>query len=128
MSHACHRCGREVGAVERVGRRAACLACGSDLHCCRNCGFYDAGYHNQCREMQAERQVDKDIGNFCDYFSFAERTSSGAAGSESTRAALAGLFAGRRAVGASQGRGAEHGAHPDRPPGAASAAPAKRKR
>jgi hypothetical protein len=51
-----------------VGRRDTCLACGSDLHCCRNCLFHDPAYHNQCREPQAERQVDKERGNFCEYF------------------------------------------------------------
>jgi hypothetical protein len=128
MSRACHRCGRRIGAGERVGRRDACLGCGSDLHCCRNCGFYDARYHNQCRETQAERQVDKEVGNFCDYFSFVDTTSSAAAGLDSTRAALAGLFGGRRAVGGGEGRGGEHRSHPDRPSGADGAAPAKRKR
>jgi hypothetical protein len=66
----CHRCGRDIGALERVGRRDTCLHCGSDLHCCLNCGFYDTACHNQCREPEAERQVDKQAGNFCDYFSF----------------------------------------------------------
>ena len=66
----CHRCGRDIGRVERVGRRDACLHCGTDLHCCLNCTFYAPAYNNQCREPQAERQVDKLAGNFCDYFSF----------------------------------------------------------
>ncbi len=38
------------------------------MHCCRNCRFYDPAYNNQCREPQAERQVDKERGNFCEYF------------------------------------------------------------
>lgn len=66
----CHRCGADVGTVERVGRRDRCLCCGSDLHCCLNCRFYAPGHHNDCLETQAERQVDKRAGNFCDYFSF----------------------------------------------------------
>ena len=66
----CHRCGTDIGAVERVGRRDACLKCGSDLHCCLNCRFYALGHHNDCLETQAERQVDKRVGNFCEYFSF----------------------------------------------------------
>jgi hypothetical protein len=66
----CHRCGHDIGTIERVGRRDACLHCGSDLHCCLNCAFYDPPQHNQCRETQAARQVDKQVGNFCDYFSF----------------------------------------------------------
>jgi hypothetical protein len=96
MSRACHRCGRDIGEIERVGRRDTCLACGADQHCCRNCRFYEPGYHNDCREPQAERQVDKERGNFCDYFSFA--TQSGAAGSriDDARAKLGALFARRK--------------------------------
>jgi hypothetical protein len=70
MERCCHRCGADIGAVERVGRRDACLRCGADLHCCLNCAFYDPTYHNHCLEQQAERQVDKQAGNFCDFFAF----------------------------------------------------------
>jgi hypothetical protein len=70
MERTCHHCGRDIGRVERVGRRDACLHCGWDLHCCLNCEFHDPAYHNQCREPQAERQVDKEAGNFCECFSF----------------------------------------------------------
>lgn len=66
----CHHCGRDIGRVEGVGRRDACLQCGWDLHCCLNCTFHDRAYNNECREPQAERQVDKEAGNFCEYFSF----------------------------------------------------------
>jgi hypothetical protein len=92
MSRACYRCGREIGAVERVGRRDRCLGCDADLHCCRNCAFHDPALHNECREPQAERQVDKECGNFCDYFSFAERAQGTATGDDA-RARLAKLFA-----------------------------------
>ena len=96
MTRACYRCGRDIGAIERVGRRDACLGCGVDLHCCRNCRFYDAACHNQCREPQAERQVDKECGNFCDYFSFAERRATTASTATRARDALDELFASRR--------------------------------
>jgi hypothetical protein len=66
----CHHCGRGIGAVERIGRRDTCLQCGADLHCCLNCSFYEPTCHNQCREPQAERQVDRAVGNFCEYFQF----------------------------------------------------------
>jgi len=96
MSRACHRCGRAVGGVERVGRRDACLGCGADLHCCRNCRFHDPAYHNECREPQAERQVDKESGNFCDYFAFADGVCSAVAATNDARAKLDALFAGRK--------------------------------
>jgi hypothetical protein len=64
----CFHCGREIETRERVGFRDSCLACDRPLHVCLNCDFYDAAYNNQCRETQAERVVDKDRANFCDYF------------------------------------------------------------
>ncbi len=89
----CHRCSQNIGRVERVGRRDTCLHCGSDLHCCLNCMFYDPAYHNQCREPQAERQVDKTVGNFCEYFSFRiGRRSADTAQKDTARARLAALF------------------------------------
>jgi len=96
MNRACHHCGRDVDAVAAIGRRDACLGCGADLHCCRNCRFYDPGYHNQCREPQAERQVDKEQGNFCEYFTFAVGAAGAGVAAESPRAKLEGLFAGRK--------------------------------
>jgi hypothetical protein len=90
----CHRCAQDIGGAERIGRRDTCLHCGADLHCCLNCTFYDSAYHNQCREPQAERQVDKLAGNFCEYFSFriGRRSPADTAQKESARARLAALF------------------------------------
>ena len=65
----CFHCGRQIDVIERVGFRDDCFACGRPLHACLNCGFYDPAYNNQCRETQAERVVDKDRANFCEYFS-----------------------------------------------------------
>ena len=93
MDRVCHHCGHAIGPVELVGRRDACLHCRADLHCCLNCSFYEPSAHNQCREPQAERQVDKTVGNFCDFFSFrlGKRTSSTPPGD--ARARLEALFA-----------------------------------
>jgi hypothetical protein len=90
----CHHCGSDIGATERVGRRDTCLHCSADLHCCLNCSFYAPAHDNQCREPQAERQVDKTVGNFCDYFSFrsGERRRHGDA-MKPARDKLAALFA-----------------------------------
>lgn len=94
MQRLCHRCGKDIGAVERVGRRDTCLQCGADLHCCLNCGLYEPTYHNQCREPQAERQVDKQVGNFCEHFSFrgGDRPAKGSAERDHARDRLAALF------------------------------------
>jgi hypothetical protein len=90
----CHRCGHDIGRLERVGRRDSCLHCGSDLHCCLNCQLYDVTMHNQCREPQAERQVDKQAGNFCEHFVFhmGPRTASGTDAAQSAKQRLASLF------------------------------------
>jgi len=70
MVRTCHRCGKELVVEDRVGRREMCPACGVDLHVCLNCRFYDPGVYNTCREPQAERVLEKERANFCDYFAF----------------------------------------------------------
>jgi len=64
----CFHCGREIEFKDRVGFRDECPHCDRPLHVCLNCGFYDPAYNNQCRETQAERVVDKNRANFCEYF------------------------------------------------------------
>lgn len=96
MSAACYSCGAALGTVERIGRRDACLRCGAELHCCRNCQFYDPALHNQCREPQAEPQVDKERANFCDYFSV-RAAGAGAAPAAGARDALDALLARKKA-------------------------------
>jgi hypothetical protein len=63
-------CKKELEVENKVGRAETCPFCNADLHCCLNCLFYDPRAYNQCREPQAERVVEKDRSNFCDYFSF----------------------------------------------------------
>ena len=64
----CFNCGREIEVKERVGFRDTCPGCDRPLHACLNCEFYDPSFNNQCRETMAERVVDKDRANFCEYF------------------------------------------------------------
>jgi hypothetical protein len=68
----CHRCGKEVNAADRVSRTATCSHCGSSLHSCLNCAFYDPHAHNKCREPQSEYVSDREKANFCDFFTFRE--------------------------------------------------------
>ncbi|MCX8043548.1 MAG: hypothetical protein N3B18_05405 [Desulfobacterota bacterium] len=63
----CFLCNRKIDQT-RIGRTDVCPFCNADLHCCLNCRHYDAGAYNQCRESQAERIIDKERANFCDYF------------------------------------------------------------
>ncbi len=83
----CFFCGREIDTRDRIGFRASCPGCERPLHACRNCEFYDPAYHNECRETQADRVVDKDRFNFCEYFAPASRRA--AAAGISTKAAAA---------------------------------------
>jgi hypothetical protein len=64
----CVFCEKEVAVKEKVGRRDTCPHCNNDLHCCRQCDFYDPHAYNDCREVSAERIVDKERSNFCDYY------------------------------------------------------------
>jgi len=58
----------ELASGETVGFRDGCDACGTDLHACRNCAHHDPAAYNQCREPNAERVLDSERGNRCDYF------------------------------------------------------------
>ncbi len=79
----CARCGREVE-VASVSRRDTCPGCGADLRACVQCAFYCPGAYNDCREPQAERVLDKERANFCDYFRPA--SGAGAARAEDVKA------------------------------------------
>jgi predicted RNA-binding Zn-ribbon protein involved in translation (DUF1610 family) len=68
----CHHCKQELDIPRKVGRTEPCPHCGADLHVCLNCRFYDPAAYNQCHEPQAERVVDKDRSNFCEYFIFGD--------------------------------------------------------
>jgi len=66
----CFKCGAELGLVPgNIGRGETCLKCSADVRVCYNCLHYDESSYNECKEPMAERVVDKDKRNFCDYFS-----------------------------------------------------------
>ncbi len=64
---ACFRCGKPI-AENNLGRQDSCTHCGADTRCCRNCKHHDRSHNNECREEQAPRQVEKEKGNFCEWF------------------------------------------------------------
>ena len=64
----CAFCGKVNEDMNKVSRKDTCLHCGRDLRCCKQCKFYDSHAYNECREVSAERIVDKERSNFCDYF------------------------------------------------------------
>ena len=66
----CHACGREIVPPDPVGRKAECPHCRAELRCCLNCGHHEPAAYNQCRESQADRVLEKNRANFCEYFRF----------------------------------------------------------
>ena len=67
MPKSCFHCGKEIE-ENNFGRQDSCLSCGRDTKVCKNCINYDPKMHNECKENQAERIVDKEKRNFCDWF------------------------------------------------------------
>lgn len=64
----CYFCKKEIAVSGRIGRQDSCPHCRFDLHICKNCGHYDTSAYNECHESQADRVLDKEKSNFCDYF------------------------------------------------------------
>jgi predicted RNA-binding Zn-ribbon protein involved in translation (DUF1610 family) len=87
----CWNCGAKLTTLD-YGRQDSCPQCGRDTKVCKNCGFYDPSYNNACREPQAERVVDKEKSNFCDYFDPRSGSGSGAATRDAMKAAADALF------------------------------------
>jgi len=65
----CYHCKQSFDGAGTIGRTDTCPVCDADLHCCLNCRHYAPGAYNECRESQAERVLDKERANFCDFFS-----------------------------------------------------------
>jgi hypothetical protein len=63
----CWNCGAPLTVLD-YGRADTCRKCGRDTKVCKGCQHYDPSAHNECRENQADRVVEKERSNFCDYF------------------------------------------------------------
>jgi hypothetical protein len=68
----CHKCNRELGFESRVLRSERCHWCDADLHCCKNCRFWDPNAHNECREVGTALIRDREAANYCGSFEFLE--------------------------------------------------------
>ncbi len=67
MSTLCYNCSCPI-AENNLGRQDLCEKCGRSTRVCRNCRHYDIHHNNMCREEQAQRVVDKEKSNFCEWF------------------------------------------------------------
>ncbi len=64
----CAFCGVNIPISGKISRNDTCPNCRKTLRCCKQCNFYDPNAYNECREVLAERVVDNERPNFCDYF------------------------------------------------------------
>ena len=87
----CWSCGAELTHLD-YGRGASCPRCGRDTKTCKGCEFHDRSQNNECRENQAERVVDKERANFCDYFRPKAGPGAGTTAKDAARAAAEALF------------------------------------
>lgn len=87
----CWHCGIELIGAD-YSREKTCGKCGRDTRVCKNCVFYERGAHNDCHESQAERVVEKERSNFCDFFRPRSGGGSGAPERDTLRAAAEALF------------------------------------
>lgn len=95
----CWYCGAPILDQEPLGRSLRCPDCGKDLRSCRNCQRFLPGGRADCAESQAESVADKELGNFCGWFSLNPRFRAPTAGEKkaqnaavSAKAAFEGLF------------------------------------
>jgi len=68
--HFCHACKNELIFEVKMQRADACPHCAADLHCCKNCEYWDPVAHNQCKEHVAEYIPDRERANRCTFFTF----------------------------------------------------------
>lgn len=65
----CWKCKEPIEEGLEIFRTTDCSHCGASLHSCINCRFYQVGAHYDCHETIDEPVRDKEVANFCDYFS-----------------------------------------------------------
>jgi len=92
MASFCYKCSSELILPQgEIGRGASCDKCRSDVRCCKNCRHYDTSSYNDCRERQAERVLDKERANMCDYFQIAQDRKGGNPNDSKKKDALSAL-------------------------------------
>jgi len=63
----CHNCDAALPAAFDFSQ--PCPKCGAELHCCRQCTFFESSAHFQCTKPIPERIAAKDLRNECAEFS-----------------------------------------------------------
>ncbi len=69
----CFNCHKELDfqSSSKISRKETCPYCYIDLHSCKMCHYYDKTAYNECNEPMADRVVEKEKANFCDYYQLA---------------------------------------------------------
>lgn len=70
MEILCYNCKKKFERDESraVARSEECPHCRVAVRCCKMCDFYDPNTYNECREIMAERVIEKENANFCNSF------------------------------------------------------------
>jgi len=64
----CANCGKKVETIGVIEVDATCSFCGSPLHSCSNCTFFDPGSRFECRKTLPARVESKTKVNDCRHF------------------------------------------------------------
>ena len=85
----CFNCEEQLNltANSKVLKNDECPSCYADLHSCKMCNFYDIKSYNECRETNADRIVEKEKSNYCDYFTLGDHKRSQDSNSDTLSAA-----------------------------------------
>jgi hypothetical protein len=63
----CAHCGHELP-DPKIRKDTTCTSCGSALHSCTNCSFFNTGARFECQKPIANRVESKSNANECKYF------------------------------------------------------------
>ena len=88
----CYRCGNVLNSEYDFARADRCSKCGIDTRCCKNCANYDKSKYNECTEPVADRVVDKEKSNFCDFFKPSDKAVKAVNPADAAKAAADALF------------------------------------
>jgi predicted RNA-binding Zn-ribbon protein involved in translation (DUF1610 family) len=64
----CSNCGAVLAAG--FDANGKCPKCGFELHCCKQCRFFDTGAQFECTQPIPERISPKDVKNNCKFYEF----------------------------------------------------------
>ena len=73
VAKVCWKCGASIAdQLIPLARTAECRSCRAELCVCKMCLFYDVKVAKSCHETIADEVTNKELANFCDYFSLRE--------------------------------------------------------